>query len=131
MFKIFRNLEIDSKKSTDAGMAVVLILLITGYFSEEVLYFKIAIPALVLVMTFPLFYKPFAFFWFGLSLVLGTVVSKILLSIIFFLVVTPIGLLRRMFGKDSLQLRNFKRDDKTVMQIRNIKFTKEDIEVPY
>lgn len=131
MFNSLCELDIDRKKSTDSGMAAVLILLIIGYFSEEVLYFELAIPALVLVMAFPLFYKPFAYFWFGLSLVLGTVVSKILLSIIFFLVVTPIGLLRRMLGKDSLQLRNFKKNKETVMQIRDITFTKEDIEIPY
>ena len=33
----------------------------------------------------------------------GRVVSKILLSIVFFAVVTPIGILRRLFGKDSLK----------------------------
>jgi len=55
----------------------------------------------------------------------------VLLSILFFLVITPIGVLRRLFGKDSLKLRDFKasRDSATVE--RNHVFTAQDIEKPY
>jgi len=62
---------------------------------------------------------------------MGTVMSKVLLSILFFLVITPIGVLRRLFGKDSLKLRDFKasRDSATVE--RNHVFTAQDIEKPY
>lgn len=40
--------------------------------------------------------------WMGLGLVLGHVVSTVLLVLIFYLVVTPLGLLARALGKDFL-----------------------------
>ena len=62
---------------------------------------------------------------------MGTVMSKILLSILFFGILTPIGFLRRLFGKDSLKLRAFKASDESVMLVRNHLFVGRDITKPY
>ena len=62
---------------------------------------------------------------------LGTVVSKILLTLVFFGVVTPIGLARKLLGIDSLKLKDFKSGENSVMVIRNHIFTGKDIEKPY
>ena len=43
--------------------------------------------------------------WMGLALVLGFVVSHVILTIFFFLVITPIGLIARLAGKDFLRLK--------------------------
>jgi hypothetical protein len=43
--------------------------------------------------------------WMGLALVLGTVMSTLLLTLLFFLAVTPIGWLARLRGKDFLRRR--------------------------
>ncbi len=43
--------------------------------------------------------------WMSLAIVLGLIVSTILLTLFFFLVVTPIGLVARMVGKDFLRLK--------------------------
>ena len=43
--------------------------------------------------------------WFRFGLFLGKIVSPIIMAVIFFLVVTPIGLLMRLFGKDVLNLK--------------------------
>ena len=43
--------------------------------------------------------------WFKFGLFLGTIVSPFIMGIIFFLVVTPIGLLMRIIKKDLLNLR--------------------------
>ena len=40
-----------------------------------------------------------------ISLFLGKIISPIIMGVIFFLVVTPIGLLMRFFGKDVLNLK--------------------------
>ena len=122
---------ISIKQASDTGMAAVLLLMLIGLFSHNNLYYKIAIPVLVLNMTFPMFYYPFAIIWLGLSQLLGTIVSKIILTIIYFILVIPVGVLRRLLGKDSLQLSEFKKDNKSVMQARNHTFVSEDIENPY
>ena len=43
--------------------------------------------------------------WFKFGLFLGKIISPIIMGAIFFLVVTPIGLLMRFFGKDVLNLK--------------------------
>ena len=43
--------------------------------------------------------------WFKFGLLLGRIVSPLVMVIIFFLVVTPIGLLMRILNKDLLNLR--------------------------
>ena len=42
--------------------------------------------------------------WFKFGLLLGRIVSPLVMAIIFFLVVTPIGLLMRILNKDLLVL---------------------------
>ena len=122
---------ISTKQAADTGMAAVLLLLLIGLFSHNNLYYKIAIPVLIMNMTFPMFYYPFAIIWLGLSQLLGTIVSKITLSIIYFILVIPVGVFRRLLGKDSLQLSQFKKGNTSVMQTRNHTFVREDIENPY
>jgi len=43
--------------------------------------------------------------WFKLGILLGKIISPIIMGVIFFLVVTPIGLLMRLLGKDVLNLK--------------------------
>ena len=50
----------------------------------------------------PLWLRPLFTGWMTIGHVLGFINTRIILSIGFFLVFTPIGLIRRMMGKDSL-----------------------------
>ena len=122
---------ISKKQASDTGMAIVLILLLIGLFTHNNLYYKIAIPVLIINMTFPMFYYLFAIIWLGFSQLLGTVVSKIILTIVYIIMVIPVGIFRRLIGKDSLQLSGFKKGTNSVMKIRNYNFSSKDIEYPY
>ncbi len=122
---------ISKKQASDTGMALVLILLLIGLFTQNNLYYKIAIPVLIINMIFPMFYYLFAVIWFGFSQLLGTVVSKIILTIVYILLVIPVGIFRRLIGKDSLQLSEFKKGNNSVMKTRNYNFSSKDIEYPY
>tara|TARA_Y100001935_G_scaffold199120_1_gene167344 strand:- start:207 stop:590 length:384 start_codon:yes stop_codon:yes gene_type:complete len=51
------------------------------------------------------FLTPLNKLWFKFGIFLGKIISPVVLGIIFFLVVTPIGLLMRLLGKDLLNLR--------------------------
>jgi Na+/glutamate symporter len=46
--------------------------------------------------------KPVYLGWMALAFMLGLVVSTVLLTLFFYLVITPIGLLARLLGKDFL-----------------------------
>ena len=43
--------------------------------------------------------------WFKFGIFLGKIISPIIMGIIFFLVVTPTGLIMRLLGKDVLNLK--------------------------
>jgi len=122
---------VSKKQSSDSGMAIVLVLLLIGLFTGNDLYYKISIPVLVMNMIYPMFYYYFAILWLGFSQILGTVVSKIILSVVFFVIVFPVALIRKMMGKDSLQLKQFKKSGSSVMKTRNHRFSSDDIVHPY
>ena len=48
---------------------------------------------------------PFNIIWMKLGIYLGIIISPLVMGIVFFLVVTPIGLLMRIFKKDLLKLK--------------------------
>lgn len=43
--------------------------------------------------------------WMGVAFVLGFIVSHIILGLFFFLIITPVGLIARLTGKDFLSLK--------------------------
>jgi len=118
-------------QSKDTGLAVVLILLIIEYAKRPNWLILSTMAVLVLVMTLPGIFKPLAKVWFGFSHILGTFVSKVILSVVFFLIVTPVGLLRKSFGADPMKTRLWKKGDESVLADRNHLYVKEDIEKPY
>ena len=129
--KEFFTRKITKDQSRDTGMAMVLLLLIVFLSRKREGWLIAAMVVLVLDMVVPQIYKPVAVIWLGLSDLLGAVVPKILLSVVFFLVVAPIAILRRLAGKDSLKLRAFKASKESVMVERNHVFTSADLERPY
>lgn len=125
-----------SKKTTpeqakDTGLAMVLILLLCRLYWEERLLILAAIVCLVVTMTVPGVFAPLARVWFGLSLLMGTVVSKILLTAVFYGVATPIGLLRRLTGADPMLLKQWRRGTGTVFVEKEHTFQAKDLEKPY
>jgi len=127
----FLKRKITKDQSRDTGMAMVLLLLIVAASRKREGYLFIAMALHVVNMIWPQIYRPLAVLWLGLSDLLGAVVSKVLLSIVFFVVVTPIGIFRRLAGKDSLKLRAFKASTDSVMLERNHTFVGQDLERPY
>jgi hypothetical protein len=43
--------------------------------------------------------------WYGLGMLLGKIISPIVLGAIFFLMITPISLITRLFGRDELKIK--------------------------
>ena len=119
------------EQAKDTGMAAVLILLLFAAAKHRGVYLTAAIGVHLVNMIAPQVFRPAAVVWFGLSHVMGNVVSKVILALVFYVVVTPIALWRRLNHADSLQLKAFKKGRGSVMQTRNHKFSGKDIEQPY
>jgi hypothetical protein len=119
------------EQAKDTGMAMVLLLLLLWVFRERDGYVVAAMAVLLINMIAPQMFRPIAVVWFGLSHVMGLVASRLILMVIFFGVVTPIGLWRRLIGADSLKLKAFKVGHQSVMNERNYTFVGKDLERPY
>lgn len=133
ILKKYFPVDISKKQASDTGMAMTLILLLVGYFTQQVIYYKLAIPVLVLTMAAPMFFSItfIASIWLGLTTLLGEVVSKVLLSVIYFVILFPVSIIRQLMGKDTLDLKTFRKSNKSVMVTRDHLFVSKDIEHPY
>tara|TARA_B100001996_G_C18382726_1_gene485980 strand:+ start:291 stop:668 length:378 start_codon:yes stop_codon:yes gene_type:complete len=65
----------------------------------------IAIIFLVLGLLNSKILNPFKRIWIKFGEILGKVIAPLVLSIVYFIVVTPIGLFLRIFGKDLLGIK--------------------------
>ena len=125
------NKTISSEQCKDSGLALVLICMICYLVWKHQFLILLAIAFLLVAMTYPPIYKPFARLWFGLSTALGTVVSRIIFTIVFFTVVLPVGSMRRMLGKDAMKIKLWKKDNTSVFRRREHRFAAKDLEHPY
>lgn len=119
------------KQCTDAGLALVFVFLLVALLGHRPWAVWAAAAATLLLMTVPAVFKPFAVAWFGLSHALGTVMSKLILSLAFFLVVTPVAALRRALGKDPMRLHQWKAGQDSVFTVRDATVRAEDLERPF
>ncbi len=65
----------------------------------------IAVIFLVLGLLNSKILNPFKRIWIKFGEILGKVIAPLVLSIVYFIVITPIGLLLRIFGKDLLGIK--------------------------
>ena len=69
----------------------------------------IAIIFLVLGLLNSKILNPFKRIWIKFGEILGKVIAPLVLSIVYFIVITPIGLFLRIFGKDLLGIKFLKK----------------------
>lgn len=67
--------------------------------------FILSIAFLLFGLAMPMLLKPIHKIWMTLAILMGWLMTRIILSVLFYLVVTPVSLLTRLFGKDFLGLR--------------------------
>lgn len=123
--------KITRSQATDTGMALVLLALLLGIFTERRFFYPLATGLLLVNMTFPLFYRPVAVVWLGLARLLSAVSSRILLTLLFVLLVIPVGVWRRWRGQDPLLLKAFRQDRSSAMKVREHPVAPADLDKPY
>ena len=87
----------------------VVFLLISIYpliYDENIRYWSLIFSLIFLILGFlnSKLLTPLNKIWFKIGILLGKIISPLIMGIIFFLVVTPIGFLMRMLKKDLLNL---------------------------
>jgi hypothetical protein len=128
---VARWLKSTPEQAKDTGMAMVLICLLLGYWGKFPQFLPVSLVLLIITMAWPNAFRPLAGLWFGFSHLLGNVVSRVILTILFYVVVTPIGLIRRCMGADALQLKKWKQGRDSVFVVRDGPVQGKDMANPY
>ena len=104
-----KDIKIGSNKSF--GIVFFLVFLLISLYplindgNLRIWSFVISIIFLILGILNSKILSPLNKIWFKFGLLLGKIISPIVMSIIFFIVVTPTGLILRLFQKDVLNLK--------------------------
>ncbi len=71
----------------------------------------ISLAFLILVLTRSKLLTPLNRLWAKFGIILGSIIAPIVMGVVFFLVITPIGLVMKMIGKDLLSIKYDKKKE--------------------
>ena len=111
MLEEIKNIPYSKRDIRSFGITMGIILFIISgllmYYNKEI-YQIIGIIALTFVglgLIIPVALKPLYFVWMTFAAILGWVMTRVILSLVFYLIITPIGLLTKLLGEDFLDLK--------------------------
>jgi hypothetical protein len=115
------------QQNIEFGLIAILVTAVPAYWLEHKgLLFTVIVLGLVTILI-PVIFTPFTILWHKLSHLLSKVTTSVLLGLIFFLIVTPVGCFRRIFRKDNLLLLQFRKSNKSVLYNRDHTYGKDDL----
>lgn len=106
-----KNIKETNKDLRKFGLTVGIVLLAIADFlfykqKESYFYFGIIGAFLVLAgLISPIILKPLNKAWMTLAILMGWVMTRVILTILFFLVLTPLRFIAKLFRKDFLDLK--------------------------
>ena len=116
MVEEIKNIPNSNRDIRSFGITMGIILFIISgllmYYNKEI-YQIIGIIALTFVglgLIIPVVLKPLYFVWMTFATILGWVMTRVILSLVFYLIITPIGLLTKLLGEDFLALKRVESD---------------------
>lgn len=95
----------ERSKAYESVLALVFGLLLLALLNKHPAWLPLAAGLTLATLLSPWLARAVAWGWLSLSQGIGFVASRVLLGIVFFVVLTPIALLRRAMGRDSLHLK--------------------------
>ncbi len=110
MLEEFRNIKRDKKDIRKFAITVGIVLVILGivlFWKDKTVYKYLWLISAFLIVTgigIPVILKPLYFIWMGFAVIMGWIMSRVILSVLFYIIFTPIGLISRLFGKQFLDL---------------------------
>jgi len=109
--QLISEIKTTRKETRNFGITIGLILLVIGailFWKTNTSYLIFIIIGLVLLvsgLTIPIILKPIYFIWMVFSAILGWIMTRVILSILYYAIMTPIRLISRLFGKQFIELR--------------------------
>ncbi len=127
----FLPVDVSNKECADTSMAMTLISLLVILYTKSLTLLPLPIGLLLLGMVWPRAYSLLARLWLGISLLLGSIMSRVVLSIIFMVIVTQIALVMRLFGHDPMRRKAWKKGTESTFVSRGDLVEAKDLEHPF
>jgi hypothetical protein len=121
----------DGIRQRDVCLALTFLLLLLWLLFKQTFFVYAAMLLLLLGMCAPGAMAPFAVVWFGLARILGSVMSFVLLTLVYVVILLPVAIVRRCMGKDAMNLKLWKNGKGSCLVEREHVFTPEDFTHPY
>ena len=121
-FKHIKESKKDLRKfGLTVGGVLLLIAALLFYFEKPSAIYFAVIGGVLFVsgLTVPQILKPINKVWMGLAIVLGFIMSRVILTIFFYLILTPVSLLAKLFRKKFMELK-YDNSTKTYWERRSI-----------
>ena len=116
MIEEIKNIPNSKKDIKSFGITIGIVLFIISglliYYDKNG-YQLIAIIASIFIglgFILPTLLKPIYFVWMTFAAILGWIMTRFVLSIVFYFILTPIGLVTRILGEDFLALKKLQSD---------------------
>ena len=110
MIEEIKNINTDKKEIRKFGFLIGAVLIAISIFmlwkalSYYQLVFVIGTIFIILGFFIPMVLKPIYIIWMTFATILGWIMTRVILAILFYLIVTPIGLIARVFGVKFLDV---------------------------
>lgn len=124
-------ISITKLQERDSCLAFTFLCLLLWLFNHKIAFIYTAMGIVLFGMIWPSGLRPLAYVWFGLGLLLGKVMSKVVLSVVYVMLLLPVALVRRLMGKDSLGLLRFCSDQQSCFVVREHTYQAKDLVNPY
>jgi len=111
MIEEIRNIKSGKSDLRKFGITVGPVMLIIAglfYWKEKEsfqLFLAIGIILFVAGIAIPIILKPVYWVWMVFATILGWIMTRVILTLLFYAIFTPIGLISRLLGKQYLQLK--------------------------
>lgn len=89
------------------GSALLIICAVLFWFEKSAWLYLLIIGIILILsgLLFPLILKPLNKIWMTLAIILGWIMTRVILIILFYIILTPIGFIAKIFKKDFLDLK--------------------------
>ncbi len=117
MIEEIKNIKSEKSDLRKFGITIgTIFLIVAGFFfwkekESFQLFLTIGITLFAVGIVIPVILKPVYWVWMVFATVLGWFMTRVILSLLFYVILTPIGLIARSFGKQFLDLKWNKTDN--------------------
>ena len=111
MFEEIQHIKTGKKDLRSFGVTIGIILLLIGgflFYKEREsfqIFLYIAGAFIGFGLIIPIILKPIYLIWMIFAVILGWIMTRFILSLLYYVVITPIGVVMRTFGKDFLDIK--------------------------